>query len=86
MGYDHLTVVQCFTYDHLRRLTEAWTTTAVACQSAPSQPKTSPYDVYIEKSAGNLYLMDKSGRNPIPTYFNRGGIWHSGAEGVPGEC
>jgi hypothetical protein len=41
--------------------------------------KISSYDVYIEKSTGNLYLMDKSGRNPIPTYVNKGGTWHPGA-------
>jgi RHS repeat-associated protein len=27
---------QCFTFDGLRRLTEAWTTTSAACQSTPS--------------------------------------------------
>lgn len=39
------------------------------------------YDVYIEKATGNLYLMDKSGSNPIPTYENKAGTWHPGAGG-----
>jgi RHS repeat-associated protein len=48
--------------------------------------KSSSYDVYIEKSTGNLYLMDKAGRNPIPTYVNKGGTWHPGAGGAVGGC
>jgi RHS repeat-associated protein len=48
--------------------------------------KISSYDVYIEKSTGNLYLMDKAGRNPIPTYVNKGGTWHPGAGGAVGGC
>ncbi|MFF9062365.1 polymorphic toxin-type HINT domain-containing protein [Streptomyces sp. NPDC014882] len=32
------TDTQCFTYDHLRRLTEAWTQPTTACASTPSAP------------------------------------------------
>ncbi|MGA5110663.1 polymorphic toxin-type HINT domain-containing protein [Streptomyces pseudogriseolus] len=32
------TDTQCFTYDHLRRLTEAWTESTTACASTPSAP------------------------------------------------
>jgi RHS repeat-associated protein len=48
--------------------------------------KISSYDVYIEKSTGNLYLMDKSGRSVIPTYENKGGTWHPGVSGGPHGC
>lgn len=32
------TDTQCFTYDHLRRLKEAWTQSSTGCASAPSEP------------------------------------------------
>jgi RHS repeat-associated protein len=37
---------QCFSYDPLRRLLEAWTTTATACQTAPSQAVVGGSDPY----------------------------------------
>jgi RHS repeat-associated protein len=37
---------QCFTYDHLRQLTEAWTTTAGACQTTPTQAAVGGPDPY----------------------------------------
>jgi len=37
---------QCFSYDPLRQLVEAWTTTATACQSAPSQTVVGGPDPY----------------------------------------
>jgi hypothetical protein len=48
--------------------------------------KVARYDVYIEKSTGNLYLMDKSAKNPIPTYENKYGTWHPGAGGNGSAC
>jgi hypothetical protein len=30
----------------------------------------SRYDVYVDKSSGYLFLIAKSGDDPIPTYFN----------------
>ena len=37
---------QCFTYDRLSQLTEAWTTTAATCQATPSQPVVGGPDSY----------------------------------------
>ena len=37
---------QCFTYDPFRQLTEAWTTTATACQATPSQNAVGGPDPY----------------------------------------
>jgi RHS repeat-associated protein len=37
---------QCFTYDPLRRLTEAWTTTAATCQAIPTQAVVGGPDPY----------------------------------------
>ncbi|MEU8424365.1 RHS repeat-associated core domain-containing protein [Micromonospora sp. NPDC048835] len=48
--------------------------------------KISSYDVYLEKSTGNLYLMDKAGKNPIPTYVNKGGTWNPGTSKAHGGC
>ncbi|MET7426676.1 FG-GAP-like repeat-containing protein [Dactylosporangium sp. NPDC005555] len=37
---------QCFNYDALRELTEAWTTTAAACQTTPTTPIVGGPDAY----------------------------------------
>ncbi|MBG6134501.1 ricin-type beta-trefoil lectin domain protein [Longispora fulva] len=50
---------QCFTYDGLRRMTEAWTTTADTCQASPSTGVTGGPDPYwtsytFERTGGRL--------------------------------
>ncbi|MQA25149.1 MAG: hypothetical protein GEU94_06705 [Micromonosporaceae bacterium] len=47
---------QCFAYDHLRRLTEAWTTEDSACQDTPSQTVIGGVDPYWQS-----YRHDKIG-------------------------
>ncbi len=53
---------QCFQYDHLRRLTEAWTTTATQCQSAPTQAAVQGPDPYCHS-----YTYDKTGNRLTDT-------------------
>ncbi len=47
---------QCFQYDHLRRLTEAWTTSSSACQTTPDQTAVGGADSYW-----HTYGYDKTG-------------------------
>nr|BFE62416.1 hypothetical protein GCM10020063_069420 [Dactylosporangium thailandense] len=44
---------QCFNYDALQQLTEAWTTTAAACQATPTQPVVGGADAYWSSYAYN---------------------------------
>jgi RHS repeat-associated protein len=45
---------ECFKYDGLRELTEAWTTTAAACQSIPSQAIVNGADPYWTSYTYNM--------------------------------
>ena len=53
---------QCFRYDYLRRLTEAWTTTATTCQTTPSQTIVGGADPYWHS-----YTYDKTGNRTSDT-------------------
>lgn len=53
---------QCFGYDYLQRLTEAWTTTATTCQSTPSQAIIGGADSYWHS-----YTYDKTGNRTTDT-------------------
>ncbi|MFI2652417.1 RHS repeat-associated core domain-containing protein [Micromonospora fulviviridis] len=53
---------QCFGYDYLQRLTEAWTTTAPTCQSTPSQAIIGGADSYWHS-----YTYDKTGNRTTDT-------------------
>ncbi|MFC4046774.1 ricin-type beta-trefoil lectin domain protein [Dactylosporangium siamense] len=66
---------QCFKYDGLRQLTEAWTTTAAACQATPTQGIVAGTDAYwssysYQLNNGNRTGETKhaSGGNTIRTY------------------
>jgi RHS repeat-associated protein len=59
---------QCFTYDFLQRLTEAWTTTAAACQPAPSQATVGGPDPYWSS-----YSYDTVGDRTGLVQHNAGG-------------
>jgi RHS repeat-associated protein len=65
---------QCFIYDPLRRLTEAWTTTAATCQTTPSQAIVGgpdPYwTSYTYNSIGNRTTdtVHTPGGNTVRTY------------------
>ncbi|WP_245563633.1 RHS repeat domain-containing protein [Longispora albida] len=59
---------QCFAYDGLRRMTEAWTTGAAFCQAVPSQGiigGTEPY--------WTSYTFDKAGSRKTETKHNSSG-------------
>jgi RHS repeat-associated protein len=58
---------QCFQYDYLRRLTEAWTTTATACQAAATQDNTGPAPYW------NSYTYDATGNRLTDTTHHAGG-------------
>ncbi|MFC3386354.1 polymorphic toxin-type HINT domain-containing protein [Couchioplanes azureus] len=45
---------QCFQQDYLRRLTEAWTTTAATCQTSPTQAAVSGPDAYWQSFTYDL--------------------------------
>ncbi|MBQ1049288.1 RHS repeat-associated core domain-containing protein [Micromonospora sp. C51] len=53
---------QCFGYDYLQQLTEAWTTTAATCQSTPSQSIVGGADAYWYS-----YTYDKTGNRLTDT-------------------
>ncbi|WP_157640956.1 polymorphic toxin-type HINT domain-containing protein [Longispora albida] len=59
---------QCFQYDGLRRMTEAWTTAATACQSAPSQGIVGGVEPYWTS-----YTFDKAGGRKTETKHSSGG-------------
>ncbi|MFI7217964.1 RHS repeat domain-containing protein [Micromonospora maritima] len=59
---------QCFDYDYLQRLTEAWTTAATTCQTTPSQPVIGGADAYWHS-----YTYDKTGNRTTDTRHNAGG-------------
>ncbi|MFE9690577.1 FG-GAP-like repeat-containing protein [Micromonospora sp. NPDC005806] len=53
---------QCFGYDYLQRLTEAWTTTATTCQTTPSQNFVGGTDAYWHS-----YTYNKIGNRTTDT-------------------
>ncbi|WDZ84089.1 FG-GAP-like repeat-containing protein [Micromonospora cathayae] len=59
---------QCFGYDHLQRLTEAWTTTAGTCQATPSQAVVGGADPYWHS-----YTFDAVGNRATETRHAAGG-------------
>ncbi|WFE39254.1 RHS repeat-associated core domain-containing protein [Micromonospora sp. WMMD998] len=59
---------QCFGYDYLQRLTEAWTTSAATCQSTPSQAIIGGADSYWSS-----YTYDKTGNRTTDTRHATGG-------------
>ncbi|MGC4897576.1 RHS repeat-associated core domain-containing protein [Micromonospora sp. DT31] len=59
---------QCFGYDYLQRLTEAWTTTATTCQSTPSQAIIGGADSYWHS-----YTYDKTGNRTTDTRHSPSG-------------
>ncbi|MEU4569620.1 FG-GAP-like repeat-containing protein [Micromonospora sp. NPDC023956] len=59
---------QCFGYDYLQRLTEAWTTTAGACQATPSQAIVGGADAYWHS-----YTYDSAGNRATDTRHSAGG-------------
>ena len=59
---------QCFTYDGLNQLTEAWTTTAGTCQTTPSADKVGGPDAYWAS-----YRYDPVGNRTKDIQHNPGG-------------
>src|SRR4029079_1857907 len=59
---------QCFTYDPLRELTEAWTTTAATCQTTPTQSAVGGPDPYW-----NSYRYSAIATRPTDTAHTAGG-------------
>ncbi|WP_285786497.1 FG-GAP-like repeat-containing protein [Micromonospora sp. NBRC 101691] len=59
---------QCFGYDYLQRLTEAWTTTAGTCQANPSQAIVGGADAYWHS-----YTYDTAGNRATDTRHSAGG-------------
>ncbi|MFG1888060.1 FG-GAP-like repeat-containing protein [Micromonospora sp. NPDC049051] len=53
---------QCFGYDYLQRLTEAWTTSAATCQTTPTQSIVGGADAYWHS-----YTYDKTGNRLTDT-------------------
>ncbi|MCA2212584.1 RHS repeat domain-containing protein [Jidongwangia harbinensis] len=58
---------QCFQYDYLRRLTEAWTTTAANCPSTPAQDNGGPQPYW------HSYTYDTTGNRLTDTRRQPGG-------------
>jgi RHS repeat-associated protein len=56
---------QCFSYDGLRQLTEAWTTTATTCQTTPTQANVGGPDAYWAS-----YRYDPVGNRTSDTTHN----------------
>ncbi|TQJ23705.1 RHS repeat-associated protein [Micromonospora sp. A202] len=59
---------QCFGYDYLQRLTEAWTTAAATCQSTPSQTIVGGADAYWRS-----YTYDQTGNRLSDTRHSASG-------------
>ncbi|MFF0255979.1 polymorphic toxin-type HINT domain-containing protein [Micromonospora zamorensis] len=59
---------QCFGYDYLQRLTEAWTTAAATCQSTPSQAIVGGADAYWRS-----YTYDQTGNRLSDTRHSASG-------------
>ena len=59
---------QCFNHDYLRRMTEAWTTTAATCQTTPSQPAVGGPDPYWQS-----FTYDKTGNRLTDTRHTTSG-------------
>ncbi|MEV0327793.1 RHS repeat-associated core domain-containing protein [Micromonospora echinospora] len=59
---------QCFGYDYLQRLTEAWTTTAASCQATPSQAIVGGADAYWHS-----YTYDNAGNRATDTRHSGSG-------------
>ncbi|GGQ56289.1 RHS repeat-associated core domain-containing protein [Couchioplanes azureus] len=57
---------QCFQQDYLRRLTEAWTTTAATCQSSPSQAAVGGPDPYWQSFTYDLVGNRKTDTSHTP--------------------
>ena len=63
-----IVAAECFTYDHQRRLTEAWTTTAGTCQATPSAAVIGGTDPYW-----HTYAYDVVGNRTGETVHGTGG-------------
>jgi RHS repeat-associated protein len=63
-----ITAAECFTYDHQRRLTDAWTTTAGTCQTTPSAAVIGGADPYW-----HTYAYDVVGNRTGETVHGTGG-------------
>lgn len=59
---------QCFSFDGLRRLTQAWTTTAATCQTTPTQATVAGTDAYWHS-----YAYDRVGRRTGQTLHSGDG-------------
>ncbi|TGB00874.1 sugar-binding protein [Streptomyces sp. MZ04] len=62
------TDTQCFTYDYLRRMTEAWTQGDKTCATAPAADKTGGPAPYWHS-----YTYDKAGNRLTETFHDTGG-------------
>ncbi|MFJ8080127.1 RHS repeat-associated core domain-containing protein [Streptomyces sp. NPDC096205] len=62
------TDTQCFTYDYLRRMTEAWTEGDTACSAAPAQSVVGGVAPYWHS-----YTYDETGNRKTETLHNGGG-------------
>jgi RHS repeat-associated protein len=67
-GGASIVAAECFTYDHQRRLTEAWTTTAGTCQATPTAGVVGGVDPYWHS-----YAYDVVGNRTDETVHGLGG-------------